>query len=328
MSDMIRQLLHRIRNVRNTESSRTLHADDAHHLLRHVENTGLVPCGFFKPVEHDLLEKKDSGILLVAGNPLAKYQIIFCEGFPCDQSSFAHFAKNLVGNILTTTKNDLKNDSDFFVGLTCLPEFDRAGVLGKPLLRPQGYSLEEVGTCFAQAVDKLQEEATTASAAIGKKNASINNKKVLVGVVHDWGIAPGFHFANTRGFDKLVVFDVLPLVDSCTRASLPMYARVVHVIYQSCLASVFAIRKTFGWLVGDLSLGLVGSIVFGLFGRWLSPVNPILDREIGKGGSIPRSNLNSFHTYPYFAMVRESVPFSRFGYVAKILAIRIIISFF
>ena len=138
----------------------------------------------FTVVKHDLLGFKDAANLHVAGRLDAANHVLLCAGFPCDHSSFIPLARHLVDH------------GDCLVGVACLPDYDR----DQPL-RPEGWDLHEMGTCFSQAVAALQGQASTRP-GVGK----------LTLIVHDWGIVPGFMHSNSVGCDKLVVFDVLPLV--------------------------------------------------------------------------------------------------------------------
>ena len=160
--------------------------------------------------------------------------------FPCDHSSFIPLAASLA------------REPGVLVGVSCMPEYDH-----DVPLRPQGYDLDQIAACFAQAVAALQSYAT-------------RKGHTLTLVVHDWGIAPGFMHSNSLGCDKLVVFDVLipnPKKDKPDKFYYPLN----HLNYQSCFAIAFGLSRLSVWLAWVWTYAS-GFIVFGLLGRWLNPV--------------------------------------------------------
>ena len=224
----------------------------------------------FRAVHHDLLDKKDAGTLYVAGNPEAKNRIVFIPGYPCDQTSFFGIAAKFV-----------QDSEDFFVGCTCLPEYDRVGTLGLEPLKQDGYNWEEQLSCFIQAIQKLEK-------LCGGRDAK------LTVACHDWGTASGFAYSNKIGCDKLVCFDVIP---SYTPGSL--YDRVVHTLYQKQLALSFFLWRYVNKFLGTIVFMFTIIVNFGLLRRWLLPTG-LMDSTPGKGPGLKPKAISAFHSYPYW----------------------------
>ena len=149
---------------------------------------------FFKAVPHDLLDLEGAGTLFVAGPTGAENLVLLCAGFPDDHSSLAPLARRLA-------------ERGCLVGVCSMPEFEREG----PLLRPQGYTLDEIPQAFAQAAAALRAQSTRRSTLYaGRSSRAASDTTTLSVVVHDWAIYPGLAFANNFGCDKLVLFDVRP----------------------------------------------------------------------------------------------------------------------
>lgn len=236
----------------------------------------------FRAVKHDLLNHTDAATIYVAGNAVtAEHLVLFCAGWPCDQTSFLPMAKRLVDA-----------ERSVLVGITCMPEYDRVGVFGQSPLKPEGYDFDEVASCYAQAVEALQTEASSSRPAFSAKPK-------LTLVVHDWGIVPGFCHSNTHGCDKMVVFDSLPADESWRPES--TYCLLCQMTYQLVFALSFFFRR-FNRCFGDLfhTAGLY--CIAGIFAHWCSPVGPrdTVLTNTGEGAGIPMPP--SFLCYPYYYM--------------------------
>jgi len=192
----------------------------------------------FRTVKHDLLGLKDAATLYVAGEPDARHLVYLQAGFPCDHSSFQPLAARLAA------------ECGCLVGVGCMPDFERESPL-----RPEGYDIDQLLECFAQAVDALKGQSTCDPPA-----------KLTV-VVHDWGCMPGFMYANTSCVDKLVAFDVL-MAKKADR----LYYSLVHLNYQANFAVSFRLSR-YSPLLGRLYLTML-FVVLGILRRWLNPVGP------------------------------------------------------
>mmetsp|Transcript_49724 Transcript_49724/g.151365 ORF Transcript_49724/g.151365 Transcript_49724/m.151365 type:complete len:348 (-) Transcript_49724:15-1058(-) len=245
-----------------------------------------IPAGF-REIRHDLLDHAAAGTVYVSGEAAAADNFVFfCAGYPCDHSSFVPLAQRLVDA-----------EPRCFVGVGCLPEYDRVGVRGEAPLKPEGYDLEEMSRCFEQAVTAFLAEA-----------GSGRSPKLTV-VVHDWAVPPGMYFSNGRGCDKLVVFDVLMPADGCQPDRI--YYMLNHLTYQGFFAFSFLISRVSNRL-GQVLLHLGTRVILAVCGRWLNPVGP-RDMVEGEGPGMhqqmfaPLSNpglVRPFLCYPYFKVFK------------------------
>ena len=160
--------------------------------------------------------------------------------------------------------------------------------------------------CFGQAVGALRGYATNAEAG-------------LTLILHDWGTAPGTIWANralakTATTDagrppyKVIYLDVLPRSASVPLAkSRPqtLYERLVHLNYWALFATSFLLSRLSNTLA-TIYMGVFSTLVFGVFGNWLSPVGR-RDAEPGMGATIKKPWILPQLCYPYFHLFREMI---------------------
>jgi len=129
--------------------------------------------------------------------------------------------------------------------------------------------------------------------------------------MHDWGVIPGFCYANAAGCDKLVAFDVLPGPPD------RLYYKLVHTNYQSMFAIAFALSRLLPWL-GRLWLNAGAFINFFLLRRFLNPVGPRTDGRLwnpcASVGFMPWQQpdtamsgalaMTPYRCYPYFHVLK------------------------
>lgn len=239
----------------------------------------------FRAIRHDLLNNENAATLCVAGDTNATDIIFFCAGFPCDHASFKPLAKRIV------------TDNGWLVGVSCLPEFDKESPS-----RQQGYQLDEMSACLAQAVAALRAQSTNPSAA-------------LTIVVHDWAVIPGLDLYKISGCDKLVLFDVLPPAPN-DRPDKWFYP-LIHLNYQLMFATSFLISR-WSERLAQLWLNVGSLIIFSVLGRWLNPVGPRTDGRmswpLGSVGFLPWQipdkemagsvKMTPYRCYPYYHMFK------------------------
>ena len=247
----------------------------------------------FRRVPAPLLEHDGATELLVIGPADASTVVYLQAGFPDDQTAFVGLARKLA------------QDDDCLVGLGCMPEFDNTT---GTMLRPGGYSFDQIALCFSQSVATLRAESTDSSSTL------------VIGM-HDWGVVPGCMFARrackagNRALcpAKVICFDVLPPVAPPTGGSstplssfkgVPMYTVFVHLVYRAAFASVFALSRISTFL-GTILLGMV-HVCFIIFSRCLNPTSA-LDAERGMGPSVRKPQLVANCCYPYFQMFKEGL---------------------
>lgn len=237
----------------------------------------LVPDGFRVLHCGMLLDKKHR--FFVAGPKSAERLVFFQAGYPDNQMAFRDLALRMAG------ENSL-------VAISCLPEFDCDGL--QPLQRAGGYTFDEMAICFGQAVDVFRTEAATPNLP-------------LTLVLHDWGVYPGILWTNrcikdgSGAPDKLVIFDVLP--DTGT-SNIPTRDNLIHLIYASQFAICFGLSRVCNSLA-VLWYVFTSSWIFGILGRWLSPVGV---PDLSQGGSrarIPDLAALTRMAYPYWHVFRE-----------------------
>ena len=201
----------------------------------------------FRDVKHDLLGLKDAATLRVAGPADAEHLVYLQAGFPCDHSSLEPLAARLA------------SECGCLVGVGCMPEYDR-----EVPLRPEGYNIQQLLTCFSQAVDALKAQSTRPRLPL--RNGGYPSTKLTL-VVHDWGCIPGFMYSNMNRCDKLVAFDVL-LAKKPDR----LYYALNHLHYQGHFAICFKLSQL-SLVLGRIYL-CVMYLVMRALSRWLSPVGP------------------------------------------------------
>ena len=264
----------------------------AHNNFRAVRYDG------FRAVKHALLTLADAGTLFVAGNLDAEHIVFLCAGFPDDHSSFIPLGRRLAAE-------------GCLVGVSCMPEYDR-----DTPLRPQGYEIDEVAECFAQAVAALKVESRA-------------SQPKLTLVVHDWGSPFGFAHSNAFGCDKLVVFDVLP-TNPVLEAPDRMYFGLVHILYQSTFAIAFRLWRLLP-ILGHVHLTFGLIVIFQVLSRWLSPMGLHTDHAnsslLGGTGLLPWQSpdttmagsrpMTPFRCYPYYHALKKAFSQKAVGMIAE-----------
>ena len=129
---------------------------------------------------------------------------IVSAGFPDDHKCFLPFATKLA------------EQSDVFIGVTCLPGYHDSVEKPWRSYKPNGYSFEEMANAIREAVKVLESRSryeNTDTDAIAAGGVSVKPK--LVGIFHDWGVVPGDMFMNRYREEhphrkmEIVNFDVL-----------------------------------------------------------------------------------------------------------------------
>ena len=232
----------------------------------------------FHAVKYDLLEHEDAATLLVAGPRDASKLVYFQTGFPDLQEAFLPLALRVA------------RESACLVGVGCLPEFDRTSIL-----REQGYNFDELVLCFDQALAALRQEAT-------------NEAHELILVAHDFGTTPCAIWTNraldkvssgdatTRAPSRLVFFDVLP---GHAKGGASVYFSVVLSLYQVFFATAFWLHWKVSAIIGKIYFILGMIFIFGIFGRWLNPADPVLDMK-QENVKKPSRSMMPYITYPYY----------------------------
>eukprot|EP00392_Amoebophrya_sp_AT5.2_P002448 g2453.t1 len=186
-----------------------------------------------------------------------------------------------------------------------MPEYDRVGPGRQSPLRPDGYDFEEIQLCFQQAVGALYSQiCPRADADTETDNAKEAAPGVTI-IAHDWGTVPALQYSSggpslpgLPSCEKLVLFDVIP--DYKPQS---VYCALVHATYMLWFAAAFSVSR-FSDKLGRLVMTCGLLILFVLFGRWMNPSSPHFDN--GKAG-IKSHEVEPFHCYPYYHMVRTAV---------------------
>lgn len=271
-----------------------------------TKDPSLSPPPGFRTLQYDLLNFADAGSLLIAGDPkTADKWAIFLTGFPDSQHCFCDLAKKLVEE---TTGTD--GSSSFYVGIVCLPEYDRVGVLGLEPLKNDGYDADEMCLCFHQAVDCFRKHGEDERRKnINDKNSKSRAPKFHL-LSHDIGLLPATSYAvsasNANSVDKFVAFDIGPDLTALPDTN---YELINHLSYRSFFAATFVLWRFMPALA--YIFFQIGFFLNMLFVRWTNPAGP---RDInftnGEGATINMENFSSrqlYLTYPYLTAVIKPI---------------------
>lgn len=183
------------------------------------------------PQPHD-----GTGQLYLFGDKSSSKIVFLCAGYPDDQSAFTPLAKRLA------------EESNCFVGVACLPGFEKAEDRSYAELPPDGFTLAEWASCLREATKAL-------------RASSANKDAKLTTIYHDWGVIAGLQFTNQAieeeskdlAPSQVVLFDILTKSHPKTpnqpnpkdpRSAFKKFLDGIRMLsYQSCLALSFYIQK-------------------------------------------------------------------------------------
>jgi len=228
------------------------------------------------PIPHD----EEGGTLFLIGKPDAPRIVLMCAGFPDNHSAFMSLAERLA-------------DKNCFVGVACLPGYDKMGW-------KDGYTFQDWVYCLQEAAKALRGKSTTVTPA------------KFTGIFHDWGCVAGEMFTSraiANGDlipDELILFDVcvkphpdadtsnLVLEESILGA---LYSFAVVFAYQIILAISFVLQRYISKHLAVLAY-VVGFKIIG----WLHLV-PLGDADnsyvLKRLETMDRHHL-TYMAYPYF----------------------------
>ena len=146
-------------------------------------------------VTYPIGDEVQGGSIYLIGSPSARNIAIISAGYPDDHECFIPFA----------TKFAEQNDA--FVGVTCLPGYHDSTEKPWREYKKNGYTFDEMVNAFREAA-KIVESRNIYEKTIGVKPR-------LIGIFHDWGVAPGSMFINRHRQEypdrkvEMINFDVL-----------------------------------------------------------------------------------------------------------------------
>lgn len=239
------------------------------------------------------------GALFIYGDEKAKNMTLMSAGFPDDQKPFIPFASRMA------------KETDTLVGLICLPGFDDRE--DKPWTdhkrdRKDGYSFDEMATCFREAAKALRSES------------SCPTKPKFTGIFHDWGVHAGAMWANRaiadgseNAPDELVYFDVLmpphPLTPDMPPADGENSTRqlLVNHYYQFVLGLAFGIQRYVA------NIFAIVCLIFGMIPLPVLQISPTgkIDDDTRKMLGAPGISHTIYMCYTYFNAVYRVVGFKR-----------------
>jgi hypothetical protein len=238
------------------------------------------------------------GALYLFGSPSAKSIALLSAGFPDDHAVFLPFASKLA------------NETDTLVGVTCLPGYhDR---LDHPWTeyKKDGYTFDEMTNAVREAMKALRLHSTY----LGKPK--------IIGIFHDWGVAPGCIWANRAKADnvnvpdELILFDVLPGPHPETKGGIPqarkptIYEIIVTFYYRIIFASSFLAQRYLGTSIA--TIGFLIAVIFLKLFR-LSPTLSIDAKVFAARKNPLKLERMIYMMYPYVKMFQALYSGKGFG---------------
>lgn len=245
-----------------------------------------------KVVEHPIAGEDKAGALFLYGKPDSARIAVLCAGYPDDHEVFQAFASRLA------------DEAGCLVGVTCLAGFDDRKERPYTANKLSGYSFDEMTGSLREAVKALRAEST-------------NKDAKLIGIFHDWGMAPGTMYTNrtleegTEDLipDRLVIFDVLApphpkATDVPTTRKDTFYETFVTLAYRAVFAAAFGLRRYISKFLAQAVFlsGMITLTVLGL-GPSLDIDNKVFEQRQKK----PPLDRFVYMAYPYYYALKSMV---------------------